>query len=238
MVMKDIIRKLARNAGYDITRYDPARHPVGRRMKIMESLGITLVIDVGANTGQFGSEIRKAGYRGDIESFEPLKSAFNILVKNTRNDPDWNIHNCALGNCTGTADINISANSYSSSLLDMLPTHLNAAPASQYIGSEPIDIITLDSIFSSFNRTSGIFLKIDTQGYEWRVLEGAKNSLEHIDILQIEMSLVPLYDEEKPFPDMYRYLVGLGYDLISIEPGLMDTSTGRMMQIDGIFYRE
>lgn len=238
MNLKNVIRKLVRKAGYDIIRYDPTMHSAARRMKILESFDIALVIDAGANTGQFGREIRDYGYKGNIESFEPLRSAFEVLMENTRNDPSWQAHNLALGDRNGRADINISANSYSSSLLDMLPAHLNAAPESRYIGSETVEIRTLDSIFASLNGYNEIFLKIDTQGYEQHVLNGAINSLPHIGTIQIEMSLIPLYDEERPFMDMYQYLDDLGYELISIETGLSDNSTGRLLQIDGIFHRK
>src|SRR5262245_27620242 len=90
---------------------------VHRPVKLMKNRGIGLVLDVGANRGQFGKLLRQLGFRGRIVSFEPLKDAFATLRRLTANDPLWECHNLALGDSDRTASINISANSYSSSFL-------------------------------------------------------------------------------------------------------------------------
>jgi hypothetical protein len=57
------------------------------------------------------------GYTGRIVSFALLRDAFAILQQTPARDPLWESHNIAFGDSAGTATINISANSHSSSLL-------------------------------------------------------------------------------------------------------------------------
>jgi len=97
---------------------------------------------------------------------------------------------------------------------------------------------TLDSMFSQIAGARGnAFLKIDTQGFERRVIKGSRNSLHRIEGIQMEMSLVPLYETESLFPDLLQLMTALGYDLKLIEPGIHDPSTGAVLQVDGIFFR-
>src|SRR5688572_23878121 len=80
----------------------------------------------------------------------------------------------AVGAAPGQTEINIAGNSASSSLLPMLKSHSDAAPQSAIVGRTPTDVIPLDSVFDLYYREGRrVFLKIDTQGYERPVLEGA-----------------------------------------------------------------
>src|SRR5215470_941975 len=88
-----------------------------RRVALMQGRRINVVLDVGANTGQFALFLRSLGYRGRIVSFEPLTEAFAALQRNGAGDTNWSLHNLALGDVETTATINISANSQASSFL-------------------------------------------------------------------------------------------------------------------------
>ena len=237
MGIKEAIRYFVRKLGYDITRFT-YKHPTVRLKKILQSCGINLVLDVGASIGQTGELLRSINYKGKIVSFEPLSSAYKELLCNTKGDKSWEAHNFALGNKNGKVLINIAGNSYSSSILDMLPSHVKFAPESKYIGQEEIEVKTLDSIFSSLcNQSDNIYLKIDTQGFEINVIKGAEKSLQFIDTIQLEMSLIPLYKNELLYNEMNHFLYQLGYSLISIEPGFSDKDTGRLLQVNGFFHR-
>ncbi len=80
-------------------------------------------------------------------------------------------------------------------------------------------------------------MKIDTQGFESKVLKGTEKSFTHINIVQMEMSLVPLYENELLFHEMCIYMKEKGYGLIGLEPGFYDHTTGQLLQVDGIFNR-
>jgi len=109
----------------------------------------------------------------------------------------------------------------------MLPSHLESAWDSQYIGKEEIVVRRLDSFFNDIcTNNEKIYLKIDTQGYEKHVLDGAEKVLGHVDVLELEMSLIPLYKDGLLFHEMHDYLHEKGYVLVDIEPGFTDPSTG------------
>ena len=239
MSIKHELRTYLWKIGYDISRFTPTSHPLARRKQILASYEIDTVLDIGANAGQFARELRgDIGYTQSILSFEPLSTAFKLLKKNAKDDPAWDVFNCAIGDVAEKREINVAGNSFSSSLLNMLPSHLKSAPSSKYIGKEVIDIKTLDSIFSELCKTAkNIYMKIDTQGFESKVLKGAENSLTHINTVQMEMSLIPLYGGELLFNDMCILMSKMGYTLVAIENGFSDPASGQLLQVDGIFHR-
>jgi FkbM family methyltransferase len=233
------IRRLCRSLGYDLVPLDSPTPAELRRQKLVKSFGIDIVLDVGASTGHFGRRMRRdLGYTGKIISFEPLSAAFRSLAEKAKGDPTWEVWHCGLGDSESRMEINVAGNSDSSSFLEMLPAHLRSAPGSRYIGSETIEVKALDSLLPSLCPAgSNIYLKIDTQGFEDKVLRGAEQSLHRIDTIQVEMSLVPLYEGQWLFDAMHAFLVSKGYSLVSIEPGFADQSTGRLLQFDGIYHR-
>ena len=235
MNIKKLIHLILGMAGYDLVK---SFQVATCRKKLFDSFGINVVLDVGANAGFYANELRRVGYKGRIISFEPLRSAYSNLLKNKKMDASWEAINIALGDKDGEAMINIAGNSFSSSILGMLPAHLQSAPDSKYVGQEQVKLSMLDSIFASLHlEDQNICLKIDTQGFEEHVLKGAEKSLMYINTIQIEMSLTPLYNGELLFTDLYALLSCKGYQLVSIELGFTDPQSGRLLQIDGIFHR-
>jgi FkbM family methyltransferase len=202
-------------------------------------LHIDVVLDVGANAGQFAHHLRRdLDFEGRICSFEPLSVPFRRLQTRAAEDPNWQAFNFALGDDEGMATINVAANSESSSILEMLPLHVEAAPESRFVGTEDVEIRTLDAIFHDLcDPGEGVYLKIDTQGFEGRVLRGADRCLPKIDTVQVEMSLTPLYSNELTFGELYQLLLGKGYAMVGLEPGFTNPRTGQLLQADAIFHR-
>jgi FkbM family methyltransferase len=144
------------------------------------------------------------------------------LKKASLKDNNWLVNNYALGNEDIKSMINVAGNSFSSSILNMLPTHLKSEPESIYIAQEEIEIKKIDSIFNSFcNKEDRVMIKIDTQGYEKNVIDGATESLNNIKIIQLEMSILPLYENEILFIEMINYLDKKGFQLFSLENGVV-----------------
>lgn len=237
--MKKIIKKLFNKFGIEINRLQPNLDDSSQVIAAMKKVNINVIFDIGANVGQFSSEIRSKGYTGKIISFEPLTSAREILSKEAVRDRNWIIHDrVAIGNQNGFVDINISKNSYSSSILPMLKTHLDAAPNSEYIGVEKTPIITLDSIADSYlDQNSNCFLKIDTQGYETQVLNGAPKTLAKAKGILCELSLVKLYNGQDLWKDKIARFEKEGFVLWSLQRGFTDNNNGRTLQMNGIFLR-
>ncbi|MBC6994115.1 FkbM family methyltransferase [Neolewinella lacunae] len=213
-------------------------HELRRRRALLRHHGIEMVLDVGANVGQYGGELRQLGYTGTIHSFEPTAAAFAALQAVAAGDPQWQVHQLALGAAAGVGEINVSQNSYSSSLRDLLPEHLEGAPDSVYVAKETIQLSTVDEQFAAL-RLAGkkTYLKIDTQGYEREVLKGAQQSLGDVRAIQLEISLVPLYDQGLGLEECMALLTERGFRLVGLEPGFYHSDTGEQLQVDGIFVR-
>jgi FkbM family methyltransferase len=239
--MKKLIKKLFNKFGLEIHRYHRDDDFSVQLITAMRKVNIDIIFDIGANTGQFSSELRSKGYSGKIISFEPLTSSREVLIRNTSKDNNWIVHDrAALGNYNGYTNINISKNSYSSSLLPMLNSHLIAEANSKYIGSEKTKIITLDSVSESYlNKNSKLFIKIDTQGFESQVLDGAPKTLKKSMGIICELSLVPLYEGQILWMDMIERLEREGFILWSMKnDNFVDKKEGRLLQIDGVFLKK
>jgi len=209
-------------------------------VKFLESFNIDLVIDVGANRGQFARNLFADGYRGEILSFEPLLNEHAELMKASNGDSRWHVaERVAIGNTTGASQINIAGNSLSSSVLPMLARHSDAAPASEYIGTESVPICRLDDCAHSVLAHSVCpFLKLDVQGYEREAIRGASALMKKIVGLQVELSVVPLYCGGALIEEILAELRSDGFVLFKICPGFTDHHSNQVLQYDGIFFRE
>jgi FkbM family methyltransferase len=202
----------------------------------MTSLGIDLTIDVGANRGQFGLEVRAAGYTGQILSIEPLAEPYRRLTQLAARDGRWVTVHSAVGMGTGSATINVAGNEgASSSILPMLDLHARSAPNARYVTVEHVRLETLDDLVQPHTGDStGIFTKIDVQGFELQVLAGAKGTLSRSTMVQLEMSLLPLYETAPSYQEVLDFMARHGFALVGIEPGIA-SATGALLQADGLF---
>lgn len=234
--VRQAIKKAFWRAGWDIVRFNPSTHPLARRARLLRNYQIDVVLDVGANTGQYAKQIRDLGYKGRIVSFEPLRSALVELREAARQDTNWLIREHACGAINGVQPINVAANSQSSSFLPMRPRHVEIYPGSQYVGTEVVPVMRLASIFDTVVRPEAkTWLKLDVQGFEMQVLEGAAGVLDRIDAIQAEISLEPLYDGETTFGNILDFMERSGFVLVGIESYLSEPVTSHLVQVDCIF---
>src|SRR5262249_34932236 len=130
----------------------PAARRVGlatfpaRRGQLLDRLGVDTVVDVGANIGQYAAQLRLYGYARTIHSYEPLGDAHRQLVGRAAVDRRWHAHHLGLGRSPGVATLHVAGNSQSSSLLPMLPRHIETAPDSAEIRQETVDVTTLADV--------------------------------------------------------------------------------------------
>lgn len=204
----------------------------------MASTKISVVIDVGANIGQYAMGLRSAGYHGRIISFEPQQGAFEQLAAHCANDPSWECWQLAVGDDDGSAELFVSANWVSSSFLPMEERHLAIAPESRYTGREVVQQVTLDTFFRTmFADADRVMLKVDAQGYELNVLRGARNLLGHVAVVELEVLLDRLYRGQATYRELVDALDDGGLSPVSFDPGFTDPGTGQVSWLDMIFLR-
>ena len=209
-----------------------------QRIRYLRDLGVDALVDVGANEGQYGADVRAYGYSGRLLSVEPQAQAYVRLVERASQDSLWDSLQCGLGAESGEAELKLSANGWSSSILPILDSHVEAEPESRYRGAERIVLRTLDSVVAEWGTLgSRIGVKLDVQGFEAEVLRGAANTLPSVWFLECELSLTPLYKGQLLYDEMIWRLGNEGFSLVNICRGFSDPKTGRVLQIDGVFLR-
>jgi FkbM family methyltransferase len=223
--------------GVDVVRYRGTVFPHLRRRELLVEQAIDVALDVGANDGGYGRELRRDGFGGRIVSFEPLSGAYASLAGAAAADPRWECNNVAVGREDGDASIHVAGNAISSSLLPMGDRHVAAAPESRYVGREQVRIVRLDTLRPQIlGEADRVFLKIDVQGLELAVLDGAPETLRQVRALELELSLFPLYEGEPAVGDVLRRLDDEGFNLLSFHGGFREPA-GQLLQVDGLFVR-
>jgi len=240
MAYKKYLKKILHSIGLDLRRLSASSNPTSQILAAITHVRADVVFDIGANIGQFAQELRSVGFAGKIISFDPLTTAHTQLMKSARYDPKWAIHpRVAVGDHDGEIEINISGNSVSSSVLPMLHAHSSAAIGSAYVASERAPLIRLDTVADHYlNADSRPFIKIDTQGFESQVLDGASETLTRAQGALLELSLVPLYEAQSLWLEIIERMENGGFTLWAIQNGFTDPRTGRSLQVDGIFLRQ
>jgi len=231
---KLVIQQVLTRAQWDVHRGVPlAIH----RQAVLRRLGNVSLLDVGANEGLYALAMRDAGYPGQIYSFEPLPDAYQLLAQRAASDHKWTAENAACGEAPGQLSIHRSQNSVSSSLLSMSRTHLEAAPTSVYVGPEvPCTVLTLDDYFESKDQSERFYMKIDVQGFEDRVLRGARRILTRVDALEMEISFTDLYEDQANWNVMIGGLLD-EFELADIRPGFR-AADYRLLQADVLLLRK
>lgn len=192
----NLLRGLSQALGYELIR--EKKHPSLRAhlKNVFAHCRIDVVLDVGANLGQFATLIRSAGFSGHIYSFEPVTASFERLAETARGDARWQVFKSGLGERQAQLAINLSRSSDLNSLLNASDYGRAHYPKIEARTQEIIEIDTLDHFLagSGIPEDARIFLKMDTQGYDLKVFEGATASLPRIRALLSELSLIPIYE--------------------------------------------
>lgn len=244
-VMQRFRRTLALQTGVycKIKKLAPTVSEEMRTAKLLNHYGITTVIDIGANTGQFAESLIDFGYKGRIVSFEPVESAYKECSKRAAKYSQWEMaEKCAIGNVDGIIKINVSDDTVFSSIKSIKTEFSNKETAAKTVAQEEVRIYKLDSLLGRyFKEDDVIFLKIDTQGFEKEVIEGAPQTLKLAKGVKIE---IPLVHDLEIYEDIQWDIVNYmdlfsshGFKCMSLDSIGADKNTGIVHEVDGIFFK-
>ncbi|MGL9621359.1 FkbM family methyltransferase [Bradyrhizobium sp. U531] len=228
---KSIVRRVSHKFGVEVIKAPSL-------MRFLESREIGLVLDVGANIGQFARSLRDSGYDRKIVSFEPVESAFQSASEASKRDPKWSVRKIGLGENTGTAIINVTQNSVYSSVVAQTAIAPLFDASTKVLKQQTFDIYRLDDLYSEFS-DENTFLKIDTQGFEKAVLNGARDSLAKILGIQLELPIEHLYENSWSFEEALAYMKERDFVLAQIRPttGVM-RDRASLLEFDCVFRRK
>jgi FkbM family methyltransferase len=207
-----------------------------RLMTLLEKYQIDVVIDVGANEGQYASDLRRFGYQGKIISFEPLSSAFEVLKNAAASDPNWVVYNLALGTENTNKPIFVSDNSQFTSFLksnDWCEREYGSVSVGER--EETVTIRRLDEVLAETLENldrARIYLKLDTQGYDLEVFKGLGKMHERIVALQSEVSVTPIYQNMPHLTDSILFYEQAGFEVAGMYPVNTEQSGLRIIEFD------
>ena len=223
--LKDGLKHAAKWFGYEIVRADWMQSAVfaAHLRALFEKLRIDCVLDVGANRGQYRHFLRKdVDYRGWIVSFEPLRANVEVLNHAALSDPLWAVCGFALGQHDGSLDLNVMEVDTFSSFL--LPDH---SGVSQFNDENVVhhvqraEVKRLDGVLRGLRQMypiKNVYLKMDTQGFDLNVIEGAGAELRGVRALQTELALKRLYMDMPGYEEVLRTLHVKGFDVSGVFP--------------------
>jgi len=237
-IVKDSVLRVSRSLGYDIV---PLREMKERDFalhlrELLIHLEIDCVLDVGANVGQYHDFLRdKVLYEGTIVSFEPVSHHVDILRERAQADPNWHVEAYALGARDSSLSINVMVSDQFSSFLEPDNSRVHDFDGLNVpCRTETVAVKTVDAVLPALRKQLGFrrpYLKLDTQGFDIEVLEGARRSLHGIPALQSEASVIGIYKGMPGYMDTIRYLGGLGFDITGLYPVSRDRSL-RLIEFD------
>ena len=223
------LHTLVKRAGFEVI---PS--PADRLLR----LDPDVLIDVGANRGQFAEEARRRGFSGRIASFEPIPEAFVQLQEKANADGTWEAYNLALGAEEGEADLHVANRDASSSLRPPAEAMRDYAGFLSFESTRLVPVRRLDNLFDTLaSPGERVVMKVDTQGYEEAVIEGAGLALDRIDAVLLELSFVPLYEGEPPADAVMAQMRMRGFVPAYLAPAYTESGTRRWVQADVLFLR-
>lgn len=234
----DIVQSVFRVFGLHLQYYNPSNSEIALVDYLLGKYNVKTIVDVGANEGQFALKLlQKNNYTGKIISFEPVSSSFQVLSNNSKQSPNWIVVQSAVGDSEGQLPINISQNSVSSSLRKVNAHTVEAEAGTAVVKTEMVTINTLDNLLQKQEWEDDLWLKIDVQGFEREVLHGASKALKRAKVVQIELAVIPSYEQSPYLEEIITMLRSSGFTLYSIMSGFRNYTTGQMYEMEGFFVR-
>jgi FkbM family methyltransferase len=219
-LIKLLSRKILSPFGLEIVSLSPSRltgtNLFSDLKKLVDSTSPTCV-DVGANIGQTVSALSSVFNKPKIYAFEPAAESFAEL-KQRYGGANVTCFNLGLGNSPGVMQLNVLSNSCLNSLLNLDPSPENRFRRVEVKGRQEVLITTYDEFTRKHSIGRVDLLKIDTQGYDLKVLEGAANAFSNrmIDFVIVEINFVPMYEGQAPCEAIFCFLSKHGFVLIDL----------------------
>ena len=207
--------------------------------RFLSTFAVDCLFDVGANRGQYATMLRKdAGYKGLILSFEPNPEVFAELQRHAASDRRWHVFNMALSDFDGTANFNImAADQFSSLKAPSGEQDAIFADRNKVTKTVEMQCCRLDSVLPDLKAEHGFtrpFLKMDTQGHDLSVCEGAGEVLTQMLGIQTELGVRPIYEGGTGYRTMIDWLEARAF----VPSAFFANNKGHfplLVEMDGIF---
>lgn len=231
-----LVQGLLHRAGVHLSHYPLRTEYENVLHDFLAGFGVRCVLDVGANVGRFGLALRRLGYGGRIVSFEPVSATYERLARTASGDPRWDAHRMALGAADGEAQMRTfpgHENATLARLGDFAREWLPSALKEE--GAETVPLRRLDSLLAEGRVTldGPAFLKVDAEGYDWQVVEGAGERVDGFVGLQMELMVQPMWPDAPAFGPSVTRLAEMGFEPVAFS--VANRARFSAIVIDGLF---
>jgi len=175
-----------------------------------------IIIDIGANIGNYTEESLKNFQSAKYYLFEPNAINYQILLNKFEKYKDIEIYNYALSNNKNN-DAILYSNFEGSGYASLVQRNLNHRNIDMSKIKEKVKVITLQEFLISKKLKKIDLCKIDVEGIELKVLQGAKEYINYIKIIQFEISSGQM-EEKNYFKDFWFFFKKNNFDIYIITP--------------------
>ncbi len=203
---------------------------------MLQRLQPALVVDIGANRGQFTLATRQACPAARVLAFEPLPQPAKVFRKLFADDDKVRLFSVAVGSEPGEATIHVSARDDSSSLLPITVTQNALFPGTAEASTQIVQVVRLEACLDSVELCGPALLKLDVQGFELTALQGCESLLDGFSWVYTECSFVELYEGQALADEVIAWLRERGLSLCGVFNMAYD-KWGKAIQADFLFER-
>jgi len=221
-----------------LATWRPFSISIFQMFRALEGAGVAprTILDGGANIGTFSRGAVKTFPDARVLAFEPLPDVAAALRDAFRDSPQVEVIETALGNDDGTVEFFPDRWDQSSSALAALPQMQESFPQTGQLDPIQVPLAKLDTLLADRQLESPVLVKLDLQGFELEALKGAAQVLDRFDHILLEMGLVPLYEGQPDFHEIYSWLQDHGFPMVAPLSRGVD-GDGRVVEMDVLFAR-
>ena len=228
-MIKKLVKKTINKLGFSLKRYNPQNKELYFDDLLKDKISNNpIIFDVGGNKGQSIEKYLKIFDKPIIHSFEPIKTEFDYMCSKFKNNKNIFLNNFALGDKTEEKEFNVTAKTSNSSFnkinlgtdwLKVRSKEYNTSEEGYVTSVQKVNVIKLDDYCKDNNISVIDLVKIDTQGYEDKVLEGSLNSIKQNKIKAIvtEIMFDNVYDKYFSFSDLEKFIIPYNFRMIGID---------------------
>ena len=228
-MIKKLVKKTINKLGFSLKRYNPQNKELYFDDLLKDKISNNpIIFDVGGNKGQSIEKYLKIFDKPIIHSFEPIKTEFDYMCSKFKNNKNIFLNNFALGDKTEEKEFNVTAKTSNSSFnkinlgtdwLKVRSKEYNTSEEGYVTSVQKVNVIKLDDYCKDNNISVIDLVKIDTQGYEDKVLEGSLNPIKQNKIKAIvtEIMFDNVYDKYFSFSDLEKFIIPYNFRMIGID---------------------
>jgi FkbM family methyltransferase len=249
--MKKLVKKIINKFGFELERISHIKkYNINfddlLKNKICKN---PVIFDIGGNKGQSIEKYLRIFNQPIIHSFEPVKTDYDYMYQKFKNNKNIFLNNIALGDKTEKKEFNITAKTDNSSFnkinlgtdwLKVRSKEFDTTETGYVTSIQKVNVIKLDD-YCKDNKINQIdLMKIDTQGYEDKVLEGSKNTIKEnrIKAIKTEIMFDNVYDKYFSFSDLEKFIIPNNFRMVGIDLANNNLFSGLVFFADVYYFNK